>query len=178
MTEEKPITATKPQKVPKKRGRKGTRIIDAFRKVPSTPVNAEEFAKENDVSLSVLRQAGRFDKTGYGGRVKVRKNRTTGELMIWREDAFIGDDMREQYWLAELDQYGNPKLIDGAHSNKDGAEHALELYKQLGGCNNGTKYAIAHVTLSEPTGHFVDPETVKMLEHIQRTKMIIHHHGR
>lgn len=27
-----------------------------------------------------------------------------------------------QYWLAELDVHGNPKLIDGAHDSADGAK--------------------------------------------------------
>ena len=84
---EKPITATKPKKEAKKRGRKGDKIVKAFQAVPSTAVNAEEFAKQHNVSMAVLRQAKRFDTTGLPGAVKVKKDRTAGVLMIWRETA-------------------------------------------------------------------------------------------
>jgi hypothetical protein len=58
-----------------------------------------------------------------------------------------------QFWLAELDQYGNPSLIDGSHSERDGAEKALTLRKSLAMINtNGRRFAIAEVRLSEPTG--------------------------
>lgn len=36
-----------------------------------------------------------------------------------------------QYWLAELDQYGNPKLIDGAHGARAGAMRALDITRRL-----------------------------------------------
>jgi hypothetical protein len=58
-----------------------------------------------------------------------------------------------QFWLAELDRYGNPTLVDGAHSERDGAEEALTLRKRLPMLSTGGKrYAIAEVHLSEPTG--------------------------
>ena len=58
-----------------------------------------------------------------------------------------------QFWLAELDRYGNPTLIDGAHSARDGAEEALTLRKRLPMINTqGRVFAIAEVHLSEPTG--------------------------
>lgn len=61
--------------------------------------------------------------------------------------------MKTQYWLAELDQHGNPTLIDGAHSDRNGAEEALVLRKRLPMISTeGRRFAIAQVNLSEPTG--------------------------
>lgn len=82
---EKPVTASKPRREPKKRGRKGTKISDAFANVPSEPVELEKFATENSVSVAVLRQSKRFDKTGLPGNIRIRKNKETGVLMISRE---------------------------------------------------------------------------------------------
>ena len=81
----KPVTATKPSKEPKKRGRKGDKIVCTLRSVPSEPTSAEQFASDHNVSLAVLRQAKRFDTTGLPGDVKVRKDKASGVLMIWRE---------------------------------------------------------------------------------------------
>lgn len=86
---EKPVTATKPAKEPKKRGRKGTKINDAFTNVPSEPTELEPFASQFNVSIAVLRQSKRFDKTGIPGEIRIRKNKETGIPMIWRE--VIGD---------------------------------------------------------------------------------------
>ena len=59
-----------------------------------------------------------------------------------------------QFWLAELDRHGNPTLVDGAHSDRDGAEEALTLRKRLAMLNTeGKRYAIAEVRLSKPTGN-------------------------
>lgn len=58
-----------------------------------------------------------------------------------------------QFWLAELDRYGNPTLIDGAHGAREGAEEALTLRRRLPMLStDGRKFAIAEVRLSEPTG--------------------------
>ncbi|RQV20619.1 hypothetical protein DF039_12310 [Burkholderia cenocepacia] len=54
-----------------------------------------------------------------------------------------------QWWLAELDQYGNPKLSDGAHSERAGADKAMYLIKNLGLDNKGKRWAVARVELSE-----------------------------
>ena len=77
-------TATKKVVAPKKRGRKGSNIKTAFSAVPSTPVTATDFAKSHNVSIAVLRQGLRFDTTGLG-KVRVKKDKTTKNLMIWRE---------------------------------------------------------------------------------------------
>lgn len=80
-----PQTATKASKVPKKRGRKGSKIQKAFVAIPNVPTEAETFANKNQVSIAVLRQSKRFDKNPELGSVKVKKDKETGNLMIWRE---------------------------------------------------------------------------------------------
>lgn len=82
-----PVTATKPAKESKKRGRKGSKIVNAFKAVPSTPVTVSAFTAEHQVSVPVLRQWKRFDKTGLKGQVRVKKDKASGELMIWRDNA-------------------------------------------------------------------------------------------
>lgn len=81
----KPATATKPSREPKKRGRKGTKIQDAFAAISSEPIALEAFAQKFGVSTNVLRQAKRFDRSGMEGRVRVRQ--VNGTLSIFREDA-------------------------------------------------------------------------------------------
>lgn len=67
-----------------KRGKRGDKINAAFAAVTMKPVPAEIFAKKKGVSLAVLRQAKRFDKTDKPP-VHVKKSKQTGKLMIWRE---------------------------------------------------------------------------------------------
>jgi hypothetical protein len=78
-----PATATKPIREPKKRGRKGTKIQDAFKAIGADPVPLEEFASRFAVSTNVLRQAKRFDRSGVEGRVRVKQ--VNGTLSIFRE---------------------------------------------------------------------------------------------
>lgn len=54
-----------------------------------------------------------------------------------------------QYWLAELDQHGNPTLIDGAHSSAAGANKAAYLIKSMGLGKPDRKFAVAKVQLSD-----------------------------
>lgn len=75
-------TATRVESTPKKRGRKGTKIHEAFKAIGTDPIPAEQFAEECSVSLNVLRQAKRFDRTGLG---KVHVKRIDGTLMVYRE---------------------------------------------------------------------------------------------
>ncbi len=75
-------TATAVTPEPKKRGRKGSKINEAFAAIGTDPIDAEEFAAERSVSLNVLRQAKRFDKTGLA---KVRVKKIDGTLMVFRE---------------------------------------------------------------------------------------------
>lgn len=80
-----PATATKPERTPKKRGRKGTKIQDAFAAITTTPVPLEQFAEKFAVSQNVLRQAKRFDRTGSDARVRIKQ--VDGTLSIFREAA-------------------------------------------------------------------------------------------
>lgn len=85
---DKPITATKKVKEPKKRGRKGDKIKNAFAAITSTPVPAENFVKTHNISLTVLRQSKRFDTIPEAGRVRVKKiaqEDGTKILSVWRD---------------------------------------------------------------------------------------------
>lgn len=87
------ITRTKStnrqKKKPNKRGRRGDKIHAAFENIPSDPVNAYDFIAKYDISLPVLRQAKRFDKTNKIGDIRVKQiinpNTNKKELMVWRE---------------------------------------------------------------------------------------------
>lgn len=81
----KPVTATKPVKAPKKRGRKGSKIATAFQNIPTEPTSIAEFTEKYQVSIPVLKQHKRFDKSELPGIVRVRKDKASGELMVWRE---------------------------------------------------------------------------------------------
>jgi hypothetical protein len=78
-------TATKPVRIPKKRGRKGDKIAKAFLEVPATPVDFEQYAENHGVSVNVLRQIKRHDRYSETGKVFVRKNKATKRMEIWRE---------------------------------------------------------------------------------------------
>ena len=80
-----PMTATKRVIAPKKRGRKGTKIAEAFKSIPASPVPVEDFAKQYGVSIPVLRQSKRFDTSPDLGDVRVKVSKDSGKLMIWRE---------------------------------------------------------------------------------------------
>lgn len=80
-----PETATKRIASPKKRGRKGTKIAEAFMAIPYTPVPVDEFAAKYGVSVPVLRQSKRFDVNAELGVVRVKTNKESGRLEIWRE---------------------------------------------------------------------------------------------
>jgi hypothetical protein len=69
-----------------------------------------------------------------------------------------------QYWLAELNQYGNPKLIDGAHQARVGAEKAATILRRLGLARD-RRFAVAEVHLSELTGEHepVNEEAIQTL---------------
>lgn len=70
-----------------------------------------------------------------------------------------------QYWLAELDQYDNPKLIDGSHDTPDGCNRAAYLITamRLGAPNR--RFAVAKVELSKcvPSGKGVNHEAVRTI---------------
>lgn len=87
----RPETASKKVKVAQKRGRKGDKIARALQAVPMTQVPIDSFIAQHGVSLAVLRQAKRFmekmppDQVAAIGTVKVRQDKATKKLVIWRE---------------------------------------------------------------------------------------------
>jgi hypothetical protein len=78
--------------------------------------------------------------------------------------AEIPDDMRVQYWLARLDQYGNAELVDGAHGTEQGAHRALYLFQALG-LGKGDSYAVARVELIKavPDAREVNREAINII---------------
>ena len=66
----------------KKRGRRGDKILNAFAAIPTEPTPAEQFVNDYSISMPVLRQFKRFDKSELPGQVNVRKR--DGILMVWR----------------------------------------------------------------------------------------------
>lgn len=89
----KPESSTKKVKVPQKRGRKGDKIAVALAAVPMTQTPVETFITQHGVSLAVLRQSKRFlakldpAVAATIGRINVRQDKTTKQLMIWRDNA-------------------------------------------------------------------------------------------
>jgi hypothetical protein len=88
---DKPESSSKKAKVPQKRGRKGDKITQALLAVPANPTTVDGFIKQHGISLAVLRQSKRFIEkmepavaTGIG-TVHVRQDKSTKQLMIWRE---------------------------------------------------------------------------------------------
>lgn len=79
--------ASKPRKIPQKRGRKGNKIETAFKELPNTPVDINDYAKQYGISVHILKQHYRFDTVGLPGIVCVRKTKTNNEnkLMVWRQ---------------------------------------------------------------------------------------------
>ena len=61
--------------------------------------------------------------------------------------------MKVEWWLAELDRYGNPTLVDGAHSDRSGVDRAMELFIKLGATHTSydvsKRYAVARVELTD-----------------------------
>jgi hypothetical protein len=74
-----------------------------------------------------------------------------------------------QYWLAELDQYGNPTLIDGAHSDRQGANKAAYLIMAMKLGKPDRKFAVARVELSEcmPSAAGVNLEMVRTINNMR-----------
>lgn len=72
-----------------------------------------------------------------------------------------------QWWVADIDQYGMPKLTDGPHSKRDGCEHALYLLSRLG-LRPEQKRAICRVEIFPPVAkpHGADEEALNALNSI------------
>lgn len=87
----RPETAQRRSYVPQKRGRKGNKISNALLSVPTTRIPVEDFIRDHDVSLAVLRQSRRFierlepETRASIGVVHVRQDKVSKKLYIWRE---------------------------------------------------------------------------------------------
>lgn len=70
-----------------------------------------------------------------------------------------------QYWLAELDQYDNPTLIDGSHTNRTGANKAAYFIQSLNLGKPNRRFAVARIELSEcvPSAKGVNHSAIKTL---------------
>ena len=69
-----------------------------------------------------------------------------------------------QYWLAKLDSYGNPTLLDGAHGAPDGVRKAAFLFKALRIGQLADRHALAKIELFEvkPSAAGVNPEAIEI----------------
>jgi hypothetical protein len=72
-----------------------------------------------------------------------------------------------QWWLASLDQHGNPTLCDGAHATREGPEKAAYLFGQLG-LGRGQRYACARVEITpvEARAHGANGSALRALNEI------------
>lgn len=68
---------------PKKRGRKSTKIRDAYDAITKEPQDFEELRNKFDISEVTLKQHSRFDP--FQERGKVRTAVVAGKRLIWRE---------------------------------------------------------------------------------------------
>ncbi len=57
-------------------------------------------------------------------------------------------EKKSQFGLVSLDQYGNPKLEDGSHSDRSGVEQAAYLHQRLGFAKS-KRYACAEIIITE-----------------------------
>jgi hypothetical protein len=75
-----------------------------------------------------------------------------------------------QYWLAELDQYDNPTLIDGSHDSAEGANKAAYLIQAMALGKPNRRFAVAKVELSEcvPSDKGVNMKAVAAINRMRR----------
>lgn len=75
--------------------------------------------------------------------------------------------MNVQWWLADIDQYGNAKLTDGPHNERSGVEQAAYLLKRLGLAKD-RRFACARVELTdvEAKPHDANEEALETLNGI------------
>ena len=81
------------KKIDKKRGRgrKGTKIRDAYNSITHEPVNLNQFLEKHDVSENIMKQHSRFDP--FPERGKVRTRSVGGVKMIWRDQPTDEDQL-------------------------------------------------------------------------------------
>lgn len=62
-----------------------SKIVDAFKSITETPQPVASVVERFGISLAVLRQSKRFDKSETPGTIRIRKDKTSGEMMVWRD---------------------------------------------------------------------------------------------
>ena len=79
-----------------------------------------------------------------------------------------------QYWLAELDQYDNPKLVDGSHNSPEGANEAAYLIQALHLGDPQRRFAVAKVELTPcvPSARGVNHEVIRTLNSVRKRQVI------
>jgi len=77
-----------------------------------------------------------------------------------------------QYWLAELDQYDNPTLIDGSHSDAAGAHQAAYLIGAMGLGSSGRRFAVARMELFDcvPSAEGVNQDAIRQINRARRSR--------
>lgn len=86
----RPTLFERRDKVVKKVGRPGNRIINAYHNIPCEPTPAADFIENNNISLAVLKQHKRFTSTlsetekQQLGQIFVKQDNTSKILMVWR----------------------------------------------------------------------------------------------
>ncbi|MBR8137211.1 hypothetical protein [Burkholderia cenocepacia] len=113
-----------------------------------TPVEQPAAAPDDDPLFDAWLRKER------GRRCDFDANAGSWARAAWQAGALAGPHMdmpagAVQWWLADLDQHGNPKLSDGAHSEREGADRAAYLHAALG-LQRDRKFAVARVELFEP----------------------------
>ncbi len=68
---------------PKKPGRKGSKIRNAYDAITSDPQSFDDLLEKFDVSINTMRQHKRFDP--FPERGKIHTKTIAGTTMVWRE---------------------------------------------------------------------------------------------
>lgn len=62
-----------------------SKIVDAFKSITEAPQPVDEVISRFGISLAVLRQSKRFDKSDTPGTIRIRKDKDSGQMMVWRD---------------------------------------------------------------------------------------------
>jgi len=85
-----------------------------------------------------------------------------------------------QYWLAELDQYDNPTLIDGSHDSSEGATQAAYLIQTMHLGKPNRRFAVARVELSEcvPSSKGVNHQAIRTINRMKLVNGVLSARGK
>lgn len=102
--------------------------------------------------------------TGTDLNTAERAEATISAYLASTTSAGVTEEQTPQFWLAELDPHGNPRLLDGAHRTREGVEKAAYLHMRLG-LQKGLTFACAevHITPVEAAPHGANEEALSIL---------------